>query len=236
LRKFDVEVDEQVMRSAEKESLLRARGWGLGVGETDHTDDLQLLADLQHFSVPTRLVDVTSNPMTALWFACQAAPSAVSASGILVALNITGWPHFASLGNPYEMTYDRMDNPKGAALEKAVSDGRPFVVDASVPNARLRAQEGFFVASAHPEQLRPVDSPFVSLDLPYQKGDAARLASALNRKGPGAPRKVPFVAVFINAQLKRKLSKYLEQTYNRSERVLFPDFTGFARWWERLGR
>ncbi len=58
-------------------------------------DDFQLLADLQHFGVPTRLVDVTSNPMTALWFATEQAfmstkqeSSRRSKPGMLIAMNM----------------------------------------------------------------------------------------------------------------------------------------------------
>ena len=37
--------------------------------------DLELLAELQHFDVPTCLIDFTYNPQIALWFACQKSKS-----------------------------------------------------------------------------------------------------------------------------------------------------------------
>lgn len=88
---------EEAVRAAELDIIEEARTWGLGTHPLGHVDDLQLLSDLQHFGIPTRLIDVTSNPMTALWFACQPAPSDHSKSGLLLALNVPG-PN--ALGGP----------------------------------------------------------------------------------------------------------------------------------------
>jgi hypothetical protein len=49
-------------------------------------NDLQLLAALQHAGVPTRLLDVTANPLTALWFASASHPNA---DGLLLAFNLS---------------------------------------------------------------------------------------------------------------------------------------------------
>ncbi len=48
-----------------------------------------MLASLQHHGVPTRLIDVTTDPMTALWFACQRASADRDATGVLFAFNVT---------------------------------------------------------------------------------------------------------------------------------------------------
>ncbi|WP_166869336.1 FRG domain-containing protein [Salinibacterium sp. ZJ70] len=58
---------ENEMVAAEKESLRLAReDWRF-----DGVPALELLAQLQHFGGPTRLLDVSENPLIALWFATE---------------------------------------------------------------------------------------------------------------------------------------------------------------------
>jgi len=240
-RRLGFHAAEEDLRAAEVAILSRAREWGLGVTETGHVDDLQLLADLQHYDVPTRLIDFTSNPMTALWFACQDAPEKggkydrrIARSGVVVALNITKWPRHTSVGDPHRgITWDQLGDPRGATLKHALDLAVPFVVDQSVPNSRLRAQEGFFIASAVPEPkgLARYFQPFASLSIDAARGNPEELAARLTEeRGRGNPQLVPFVAVIIGAGLKRKLLSYLENSYNRHPGALFPDYQGFARY------
>ncbi|MFI5590135.1 FRG domain-containing protein [Amycolatopsis sp. NPDC051758] len=61
------EVTEERVRARELEILEEARRWGLGRDLGSSATDMHMLAVLQHHGVPTRLLDVTANPMTALW-------------------------------------------------------------------------------------------------------------------------------------------------------------------------
>lgn len=169
--------------------------------------------------------------MTALWFASRAAPDAHSKSGLLLALNITDWPHVSTVPGG-EITRAQVGNPLGARLELELNKGRPFVVDSASPNPRLRAQEGFFLTGAVPDQSLfgdIVPEPFKSLDIRTEPTDHADLEQRLTGgRGRGAPRSLPFVAILIKPNLKERLGKYLEGTYNRSARVLFPDYRGYV--------
>lgn len=228
---------ESDMRRAEQEILTSARAWGLGVTESAHVDDLQLLADLQHYGLPTRLIDFTRNPMTALWFACQEAPlknaltgHLLAKSGVVLALNITNWQRHATVGDPYATTWGRLEQGAGWTLAAALAKAEPFAVDQSVPNPRLRAQEGFFVAGSvpYPTFLRSLGTPFRSLEVPFTEGDPEELEKRLTEdRKRGGPKPLPFVAVIIGAGLKSKLLAYLDGSYNRRAQTLFPDYQGF---------
>ncbi|NYF29210.1 MULTISPECIES: FRG domain-containing protein [unclassified Microbacterium] len=240
-RKLGTETSETEMRAAEVELLAAARDWGLGIGPGGYVDDLQLLADLQHYGIATRLLDFTSNPMTALWFACQSpkAPGAAR-SGILLALNTTGMRQISTV--PTGRSWGSLHNPTGSTLHDALQDPTPFLVRSAVPNERLRAQEGFFVAGAIPPprgeviaspsgtrdfRIQRID-PFEAIDVPWVRGDSAKLAASLSAdRQRGHPSALPFVAVIIKAGLKKKLLRYLENTYNRTAKILFPDYAGF---------
>lgn len=67
LKSASKQVDESMMIAAERKILDRARReWRL-----DHLSALEILAHIQHYGGPTRLLDVTRNPLIAAWFAVE---------------------------------------------------------------------------------------------------------------------------------------------------------------------
>ncbi|TAJ46885.1 MAG: FRG domain-containing protein [Herbiconiux sp.] len=218
---------EEEMRKRELLLLKSARQWGLGFGPSGWASDLQLLADLQHYGTATRLLDVTSNPMTALWFACQDVQPKGSTinDGILLALNTAGWK---SYGRSHPSgSYRAVESPLSWELEAALDSAQPFIVESLSPNDRLRAQEGFFVAGRIPE--RSARDPFKSFHVNYEPTTYEELSTRLNDQVGGSEqrRRLPFVAVIIPAWLKGRVLLRLANSYNRRPNVLFPDFTGF---------
>jgi hypothetical protein len=175
--------------------------------------------------------------MTALWFACQSAPEfdevghRLAKTGVLLALNVTKWVRHNSVGDPYKTTWGELEQGRRWTLGNALSTEDPFVVAQSVPNARLRAQEGFFVTSAAPDRpglAKHLKRPFVSLEVAFGGVDPAELHERLTRdRRRGNPPPLPFVAVLIGAGLKGKLLEYLVGSYNRRASALFPDYEGF---------
>lgn len=227
-------VTEETMREAESNILRRARRWGLGGVGSSRVTDIQLLASLQHHSVPTRLLDVTSNPLTALWFACAAEPES---DGLLIAFNVDKYATVFSEDSP--LTYGKMENPLGydleAALEASTDARMPFLVKPSFLDKRMSAQEGYFITSACPtadHQTEYREVPCAESDGLFLKSSAyipeAAAAEMLFEPIPAFDQYPQALWCFvIPAQMKREILPILESSFNRTASVLFPDYAGF---------
>ena len=232
LQRSHPRASEDTLRAKERLTIEAARDWGLGFGAGGWSSDLQLLADLQHYGTSTRLLDVTSNPMTALWFACQSPNQLsdkrkLSEDGLLVAINTVHWKRYGR--SAPAVSYSAVQNPLSWELDEALHEGEPFVVESLIPNDRLRAQEGFFIASRVPEPEERF-GPFKNLVLPFEPTTSSKLEYQLTHSRPvgrSSDEQLPFVAILVPGQLKNRILQRLENSYNRTARVLFPDFSGF---------
>lgn len=104
---------------------LRRRGT-LFIGK-ELTDDWDLMVYAQHFGMATRLLDWTSNPLTALWFACQDGDT--SNSGYVYLLNVGT-----------DLLLDRGTQKDPFAI------ARTRVFKPNLNNNRIVAQSGWFTA------------------------------------------------------------------------------------------
>jgi hypothetical protein len=219
------------MRQRELAILREAREWGLGLENGALTTDLHLLANLQHHGVATRLLDVTTNPMTALWFACQPNGAGQQKSCVIYAFDVTDLTEYRTIGGG-EPTYGSLGDPLGwtlrVALAESARQGQPFLIRPSVPDARMQAQEGLFIAGVMPEtqSVAGVDGLPMPTAMPPGVDRLAALFAPEERKA-GRPRALPFCAVVIPADIKAKMLRHLEGTFNRRRSTIYPDLDGF---------
>ena len=237
IQKDGVPVTESAIRDREEEILKQSRRWGLGRDLGASATDLHMLSVLQHHGVPTRLVDVTANPMTALWFATEERNSddngPVHGAGVLFAIDVTKTAWSATFEHGMQ-TWDGVGDSRGAAyeqmLEESAGTGKMFRVFPALPDDRMKAQEGYFLGSAVPEHH--VAPGLLGINpLGTTPGPGTLRTLLANEKDEGTPDGLPFCAIVIPAAVKERIRGPLKRTYNRRRRVLFPDVDGF-----RVGR
>lgn len=208
--------NEQLVRQHEVALLRAAREWGLARETGLPASDLQLLVHLQEHGLPTRLLDVTHDPMTALWFACE---SGDDRAGVLVAVDVTAAP-----------THDTVD-PQGRTLRQVLREsavrGAPFLVRPTVPSARSAAQQGLYLSGVVPtgESTGGVDGLPLRLGTPPGRDELGVLFGEPARRA-GRPTRLPLCALVVPARLKSTIRSHLT-ALNRSRAVLFPDADGF---------
>ena len=235
LGKANAALSEQAMRDAEVDIIVEARRWGLGRDLGSSATDMHMLAMLQHHGVPTRLIDVTSNPMTALWFAVEEhRPDCDGhirrSPGVLFAIDVSKTDWYETFQHGEGQTWAHAENPLAAtylrALAKSKEKREMFRAFPALPDERMKAQEGFFIGSAVPNRHR---APGVLGINPIGAAPGTEKLETLlaTQRGQGRPASVPFCAIVIPASVKDKLRDPLKHTYNRRRRVLFPDVDGF---------
>lgn len=227
-----IPLSEESLRRREMEILDVARNWDIGLSEHGAVSDLHLLAMLQHHGAPTRLIDVTYNPLTALWFACSDEKKKHE-PGLLVVMTVTD-AHKHTTSEHASLTWDTLDVPGSASLVRILRNsratGKPFIVDPRPKDARMKAQEGAFLGSYWPEE--PPVGPLVGI--PYS-GLAAALSFALQGISHEAMtvagdswNSFGFAGILISPELKQELLPVLDHTFNRSHRTMYPDVPGFV--------
>ena len=196
---------------------------------------MHLLAVLQHHGVPTRLIDVTANPMTALWFATEEHRpdkdgNVPRTPSVLFAIDVAKTEWYETFQHSEGQTYDHLANPLAAtykhALEKSGSKHEMFRAFPALPDERMKAQEGFFLGSAVPKKHK-VPSVMGLNPIGDNPGKEKLQNLLRTERGKGRPASLSFCAIVIPAALKDKLRDPLKHTYNRRRRVLFPDVDGF---------
>lgn len=233
---------EDRMLAREGSVLKQAHRWGLHREVGGRLSVLEQLAMMQHFGAPTRLIDVSFNPLIAAWFAVQEDKKHESCDGRLFAVDVTtrrisendGLRSWAdSLQRPWKFDTDE----NGPISKKAWTTG-VFVWKPPGFFGRISRQNGGFLLGGVPAS-RTDDGPW---QLPKGSDSALgwwRIADvrkntsvAFRFHRADKPRTgddvQPAYTVRIMAEAKGPIRNKLENLYGFTASTLYGDYPGFA--------
>lgn len=205
--------DEARLRAVESDLLAKAALRGFG-GQSG-TPELQRSAVLQHHGTATRLLDVTTDPMIALWFACEDVRQQ-DRPGILFAIEV-------SRAVDLEWSEERSI----AAVVDNLGPDELAVYDPKAMDVRIQVQRGRFVFGRVPDD--PAVRAATSVPISIPEWTAADRAAVFGTRTPGRPRVPTILALRIPRHTKRRLLRLLERSYGYTEESIYPDIDGFSR-------
>lgn len=216
--------DESTMRAQEQKQLEVVRKWRLAHNALPSSSEQQVLAVLQHHGAPTRFLDVTSDPLVALWFACD---DAEGEDGVVFGFSQAwlkvlmagddplagGAASWGDVRNSFSFRYE-------SRLTESSETRLPFIVDPENRNDRVRAQGGMFLAWAVAEGGCAT------------YGGLSRSAVEIVDMSPAdgeRHRSVLKVAVaVVPGILKSRARRMLADSFGVTEARIFPDVQGLA--------
>lgn len=226
---------EEEMNAAEQRTLdLARKDWRF-----DDMPALELLAHLQHYGAPTRLLDVSLNPLIALWFAVERREDDQHVDARVFAF-VTG-KQFISL-NPrwsgrylrwhqqeYRSERGRLANDWGTGRKRRV--WRPPAY-----NARISAQNGAFIIDGVPLE----DASRAELELrSYVSITQLQQVSSINfrfsriQRDNLRPESAPVFTIRIRAEAKHEIREQLERRFGYSASSIYSDMSGLAEYLSR---
>ncbi|MFQ5508376.1 MAG: FRG domain-containing protein [Leptospirillia bacterium] len=236
---------EEHLAGREGEVLADVHRWGLHMGRSGRLSILNQLALLQHYGAPTRLIDVTFNPLIGLWFATEEKrvngnPDLEDKDGRLFAIDVTD--RLINENKSHRFWADNLKRPwpgppkTGSTqhLKKRYEEWQRQVLAWRPPHfdERLAAQNGGFifggVPTFSPQFPKSPDSNS------WWKVDEVRRSTSLAIRAykidpdRGGVASGAIYTIRIKADVKKTIRDRLDQLFGYSHATLFRDFTGFS--------
>lgn len=190
--------------------------------------ELDMLAYLQHREVPTALLDLTPDPMVALWFATRRplhADSGADCDGVLFGFNVDGkWEDLSGSRDSYEAVITRLTKLKKLGwFRPPWSDDRMAVQRSRLLVADILPAGSKAWAAAMSAVRVPSPTPG---HLGADSQEAQRRLKQVFDPGVGKPPKIPVLVFRIPKALKATLGAILDTQYGISGDTVFPDARG----------
>lgn len=126
--------------------------------EFKNMSKIDMLIKMQHYGIPTRLLDLTSNPLVALYFACASQPDedgvvyvtqgpVARSSDLYINVIVESLFSYKSHGKVYFPPSGIQIGEESLSkdsIENIIGYETPLVFQASLSNPRIRNQNGYF--------------------------------------------------------------------------------------------
>jgi hypothetical protein len=226
---------EADLRAYERAVIGEAQDWGLDWHVAGgRLTGLELLAALQHYGVPTRLLDFTFNPFIALWFAAE---KELGADGRIFAIDIADQAVTRdNAAKPDPWWFDESPNVDAPWAT------RPWIWKPPPLEPRIVRQDGCFLMGGVPstqparnvripnDRLLHAHEVRTCMSVPLVVINYNQAVAAFNNEPlAGAPPKARAFTLRIVAD-KHELLDELARMLGHGHRSLFPDFPGFAQY------
>lgn len=238
---------ENDLQTAEHQSLVDLHRWGLHQSDRGRLSVLNQLAMLQHYGSPTRLIDVTFNPLIGLWFAVEeqwenGVEKNGDKDGRLFAIDVTSrLINESDERRSWEDATDRQWPGASGDTRWTEWTTQTFAWKPSHLNARIAAQNGGFLLGGVPAlgsgaNLKHFRKGSSSADGVWHIDDVRRAESVAlhlhqvptTRIGIGRQPDSPAYTIKIEHQAKREIRARLEELYGYKHATIYPDYPGFA--------
>jgi FRG domain-containing protein len=206
-------VTETQLIGHEKQLIASARAAGYGRADGRTVGDVELLAVLQHHGAATRLLDVSSDPMVAVWFAVENLDF-FNTDGVLFAINVSNAKYISGT--------------ERRSWVRILDGMEPGVIGFYEPpggDERIKVQRGRFIFS----KLTGKESHELSLPIDIGEWDRARRDKFFGQaRGAGRPVPPSILVLKIPRRVKPRLLRLLENSYGYTSETMYPDLGGFA--------
>jgi FRG domain len=232
---------EAELRTFEADVIGEARDWGLDWHSSGgRLSALELLAALQHYEVPTRMLDFTYNPLIALWFAVEKDDRP---DGRVFAIDISTRlveRDAASSSDPWWWATTPSTTNEWAT-ESWIWRPPPF-------ESRIVRQEACFLMGGIPSTVPPknvsrrgvwgllrTDEVRACMSVPFRLINYKQAVAASEGKAfsAGTPKARAFTLRIVK---KRTVREELIRGFGYSHSSLFPDFPGYASYGKAFRR
>lgn len=220
--------EADLLRAEEKIAHFVRENWRF-----DQMPYLELLASLQHFSGPTRMLDVSLSPLVALWFAVEEQYDELDeADGRIFAFDVTN--RRVQLHEKWS-TYEIPWRDSGANTPWCRD--LPLLWRPPSYNERIPAQQSGFLLAGVPKVYAGGNAQYRKA--PGTSGEFWRIDEV--RRATSVPTKMvdrsgkalkgstePTLTIRIAADAKAKIRRRLERDYGYNPATMYPDLFGMA--------